>query len=293
LRLRHSTCLLLIALHYGLIVTSNLRAQQTIVERGGYLLHAAGCITCHTEDTDGAVQLAGGRELKTPFGSFFSPNITADVETGIGSWSDDDFVQAFRQGMSPDGQHYFPAFPFPSYAGMRRDDLVAIRAYLFSLPPASRENRNHRLRWYLRSRLAAGAWKWLYFRPEPFSTDEERSDAWNRGAYLVRHLGHCGECHTPRNVFGAPISGRELAGTQGDRDNRVPNITPHPDAGIGDWSRADIMFYLELGMLPDGDFAGGRMAAVIDDSTSRLTTGDRGAIATYLATVAAVKAPLP
>lgn len=261
---------------------------EAAAERGQYLLAAAGCVSCHTEDRDGAPALAGGRALATPFGTFYSPNITPDRETGIGRWSEADFVTALREGTGPGGEHYFPVFPYPAYAGMSREDAVAIWAHLRSLAPVKRANRAHDLPWYLGTRLAAAAWKLLFFRSQRFAPDPERSGEWNRGAYLVRHLGHCGECHTPRNAFGAPESGAELAGNpDGPEDKRVPNITPDPASGIGDWTTSDIETFLEIGMLPDGDFAGAGMGEVIDDNTSQLTPGDRRAIATYLQSVPA------
>lgn len=255
--------------------------QEDIVERGRYLTHAGGCITCHTEDVDGAVPLAGGRALETPFGTFYSPNITPDPETGIGSWSDDDFVNAFWQGESPDGEHYFPAFPYTSYTGVQRDDLLAIKAYLFSLEPVRKETPEHDLAWYMSTRLAVGAWKAVNFESARFEPDASKDEQWNRGAYLVRHLGHCGECHTPRNRTGVTQAEFELAGAKLG-DERIPNITPHRERGIGRWSASDIEYFLDVGMLPDGDFTGSSMSDVIEDNTSKLTREDRLAIAAYL-----------
>lgn len=256
---------------------------ETPAERGRYLTAAAGCVTCHTDDVDGAPALAGGRAFATPFGTFYSPNITADPDTGIGRWSEEDFVRALHEGIGPQGQAYFPAFPYTSYAGMTREDAVAIRAWLFSLPPVRKPSRAHELPWYLDTRLAARAWQWLYFEPAGFSPDPRRDELWNRGAYLVRHLGHCGECHSPRGALGALLPGQELAGNpRGPEGKSVPNITPDERTGVGAWSRSDIETFLEIGMLPDGDFAGAGMGEVIDDNTSQLSPADRLAIATYL-----------
>ncbi len=250
--------------------------------RGQYLVNAGGCVTCHTEDRDGAAPLAGGRELVSPFGTFYSPNITPDKKTGIGNWSDEDFERAMHEGLSPSGSSYFPAFPYTAYTGITRQDALAIKAYLFSLPPVSAVNKEHDLPAYM-SRFAAKIWRSRYFEAHRFQPDPEQSDEWNRGAYLVRHLGHCGECHTPRKSLGALIVNRELAGNpEGPDDEHVPNITPHKDAGIGRWSKSDIEYFLDIGMLPDGDFAGGSMVAVIEDNTSKLTREDRLAIASYL-----------
>ncbi len=258
-------------------------SDEDQVAAGRYLIHAGGCITCHTEDTVDAVPLAGGRAMESPFGTFYSPNITPDVETGIGGWSDDEFVEAFWNGVSPEGEHYFPAFPYTSYTGATREDLLAIKAYLFSLESVSMPAREHDLPFFMSSRTAAGLWKNRYFAAGRFTADPEQSEEWNRGAYLVRHLGHCGECHTPRNRFGKLLQEQELAGNpEGSGDEKMPNITADPEQGIGRWSIRDIEYFLDIGMLPDGDFTGGSMGAVIDDNTSHLTREDRLAIATYL-----------
>lgn len=257
-------------------------ADDELVERGRYLLHAGGCITCHTAEDDGK-PLAGGRAIESPFGTFYSPNITPDAETGIGEWSDDDFLAAFWEGVDPEGEHYFPSFPYTSYTGASRDDLLALKAYLFSIEPVRRENLEHDLAPVIASRFAAGLWKKRYFEAGRFEPDPAQSDEWNRGAYLVRHLGHCGECHTPRNALGDLDREQELAGNpEFAEDLSVPNITPNPEDGIGRWSVSDIDYFLEMGMLPDGDFTGSSMGPVIEDNTSHLSREDRRAIAVYL-----------
>jgi mono/diheme cytochrome c family protein len=259
-------------------------AQEDTVARGKYLLYAGGCISCHTEDIDDAVPLAGGRAMETPFGTFYSPNITPDAATGIGKWSDEQFVDAFWEGVSPDGDHYFPAFPYTSYSGVSRTDLLAIKAYLFSLDPVSKASREHDLAWYMSSRIAVGAWKELNFESARFVPDAAQDEQWNRGAYLVRHLGHCGECHTPRSTLGVLQTDLEMAGSRMG-DEKIANITQHRVDGIGRWSMRDIEYFLDIGMLPDGDFAGSSMGAVIEDNTSKLTREDRLAIAAYLKSV--------
>lgn len=265
------------------VVAGPINADDDLVERGKYLIHAGGCVTCHTEEGDDARPFAGGRALDSPFGTFYVPNITPDRKTGIGDWSDDEFVQAFWNGVNPAGDHYFPAFPFTSYTGVTRDDLLAMKAYLFSVEAVEQENREHDLPFLMSSRTAAGAWKARYFNPGRFEPDPGRTDEWNRGAYLVRHLGHCGECHTPRTRLGAIRDTHELRGNpDGPGDEDVPDITADPEKGIGSWSVREIEYFLDIGMLPDGDFTGGSMADVIDDNTSQLTREDRLAIATYL-----------
>lgn len=258
-------------------------AEDSQVAKGEYLVYAGGCVTCHTAEDDGAVPMAGGRALVSPFGTFYSPNITPDVATGIGAWSDEDFVAALWEGLNPQGEHYYPAFPFTSYTGVSRTDALAIKAYLFSLDPAVSHVPEHDLPFYVSSRIAAGAWKTSYFDAGRFAPDPAQSEEWNRGAYLVRHLSHCGQCHTPRGRLGALQQDAELAGnTELGKDESAPNITPDKKHGIGRWSLSDIEYFLDIGMLPDGDFTGGAMGAVIEDNTSRLTREDRLAIATYI-----------
>ena len=269
-----------------LLMAAAASTQDSVIERGEYLIHAGGCIDCHTEDSDEANALAGGRALESPFGTFYSPNITPDDETGIGSWSDDDFLNTLWDGVSPDGDHYYPAFPYTSYTGVSRDDVLAMKTYLFSLEPVEKNTPEHDLAWYISTRLAAGAWKLKNFDSARFSSDPEQTDQWNRGAYLVRHLGHCGECHTPRSSLGALHYDQELAGNpDGPDETKIPNITPDRKDGIGKWSASDIEYFLDIGMLPDGDFVGSTMGAVIDHNTSKLTKDDRIAIATYLKSV--------
>ncbi|MCH8059217.1 MAG: cytochrome c, partial [Proteobacteria bacterium] len=241
-----------------------------------------------TEEGKQAISMAGGRALETPFGTFYSPNITPDPATGIGAWTDEEFLSAFWDGVNPDGEHYYPAFPFTSYTGISRADLLAIKAYLFSLEPVAKPTPEHDLALYISTRLVAGAWKLRNFKSGRFTPSDDRSAAWNRGAYLVRHLGHCGECHTPRDSLGAIQDDRELAGNRDAPDGEsIPNISPHRVDGIGKWSVDDIEYFLDIGILPDGDSTGGVMSAVVDNNTSKLTRGDRLAIATYLKTVPA------
>ena len=250
-------------------------AGETLVERGEYLVRAAGCVACHTDiDGDGAY-LAGGRSLATPFGTFYSPNITPDPEHGIGSWSEDAFAGALKRGEGPQGKHYYPVFPFTAYSAMRRDDVAALFAYLRTVPAVAQADLPHDLPWPMRWRFVNRVWKWLFF--EPRETPDER------GAYLVSALGHCDECHTPRNHFGALDYTRHLIGNpHGPEGDPVPNITPHRKSGIGRWGRSDLVRYLRNGMLPDGDFAGGVMVEVIDEGLSYLEPADIEAIADYL-----------
>ena len=265
-------------------------AESGELKRGQYLFYAAGCKGCHTDVKNKGKPLAGGRRLKTPFGTYYSPNITPDKKTGIGKWTDADFVRALRQGIAPDGGHYFPVFPYPSYSGITDRDILDIKAYIFSTAPVRAINRPHDVSPPFGWRFLLPLWKALYFTPEPFQAEPARSKQWNRGAYLVRALAHCGECHTPRNLLGAVITAKELAGnSQGPDGGIVPNITPDKKTGIGKWSHGDLEDLLDSGMLPDGDFAGSEMGEVIDQSTSRLTKADRKAIVDYIRSIAPVE----
>ncbi len=277
---------LLLALALGLAQAAG-KAQATdataMVDRGRYLIHAGGCLTCHTADRQDAVPLAGGRALKTEFGTFYTPNLTPDPETGLGSWTDADLARALREGVAPDGSYYYPVFPYTAYAGLTDADVAAIGAYLRSLQPVRQAVPRHELPWYLSSRLVMLGWNFLNFTPDRFQPDRARDARWNRGAYLVRHLGHCAECHTPRNALGGLDHSREFAGNPAGPDGeKIPAITQDPKTGIGLWDVDEIVLFLEIGVMPDGDFAGSSMGAVISDNTGRLTREDRLAIATYL-----------
>jgi mono/diheme cytochrome c family protein len=271
----------------AILATVSVSANESTVSRGEYLVRAGGCVECHTEEGEQAVPLAGGRALETPFGVFYTPNITPDPSTGIGNWSDEDFLTAFWEGVNPDGDHYYPAFPYTSYTGISREDLLNMKAYLFTIEPVEKRIEEHDLALLVSSRTAAGLWKLKNFESGRFVSSQGRSAAWNRGAYLVRHLGHCGECHSPRDRLGAVISEQEFAGNEAVPDSEsAPNISSHRVEGIGKWSLDDIEYFLDIGMLPDGDSTGGAMSGVVDDSTSKLTKEDRLAIATYLKSVA-------
>jgi mono/diheme cytochrome c family protein len=256
------------------------------VARGRAVLEAAGGCTCHTNFDEDGPPLAGGRPMSTPFGVYFSTNLTPDVETGLGRWSDADFLRAMREGRAPDGSAYFPVFPYTSFTGMTDDDLLALKAYLFSLPPVKRENRAPDAWPPFSWRIAASAWQWLFFAPQRFTPDPSRTPAWNRGAYLVHAVAHCGECHTPRTSAGALDSSRWLVGTSdGPEGELAPNLTPHDSTGIGRWTNADIVWYLQMALEPDGDDAQGLMREVIDHGYQHVPRADLEAIATYLATV--------
>jgi len=252
-------------------------------ERGKYLFDAAGCLGCHTDTKNKGLPLTGGRAFKTSFGTFYSPNITPDRKTGIGDWTDDDFVRAIRNGVSPDKEHYYPVFPYASYTGMALDDILDLKAYLVSTPAVNKPNRAHDLEFPFSWRFMMTGWKLLFFRTGPFEPDPTRSAEWNRGAYLVEALGHCAECHTARNRFGGLERDMWLAGTKtGPEGGMVPNITPDKATGIGTWTNTDLANALKIGMLPDGDFVGEGMAEFVENSGSRLNDSDIKAIGVHL-----------
>jgi len=252
---------------------------QGDAKRGEYLAKAGGCVGCHTETRQGAVAFAGGRALKTPFGIFYGPNLTPDQNAGIGRWSEADFVKAMRRGLRPDGANYFPAFPYPSFTKIADADLKDLWAYLRSLPPSARANQPHDLRFPFSWRLLVWVWKWLFFTPGPFTPDPSRSAALNRGAYLVDALGHCGECHTPRNFLGGSKTSRYLAGGKLPGEGSAPNLTP---TRLKKWDTKDLKDFLQTGMTPDGDVVAETMGEVITNTTSKLTSPDLDAVLAYL-----------
>lgn len=259
---------------------------QGEVKRGEYLASAGGCLGCHTEAKTGAVSFAGGRALQTPFGTFYGPNITPHREAGLGRWSEADFVRAMREGRRPDGAHYFPAFPYPSFTRITDGDLRELWAYLRSLPPSGRASQPHQLGILYRWRFLLWPWKWLFFSPGPFKPDPKATVEVNRGAYLVQALGHCGECHTPRNFLGGPKTDRFLAGAKLGEDAKAPNLTP---TRLKKSSDAEIKEILVTGMAADGDVLAESMAEVVRNTTSRLAPQDLNALIAYLRTLP----PLP
>lgn len=255
----------------------------TLLAQGEYIFRAAGCNGCHTDEKHDGQALAGGRALETPFGVFYPPNITPDPDTGIGKWSEADFIRALRVGLNPRGEQYYPAFPYPSYTLLTDNDLHALWQYLRSRPAVSRKNRAHDLKWYARARSFVGSWKALYFVPGPYRPEPSRSARWNRGAYLSEAAAHCGECHTPRTALGGVQRSRHFAGTrEGPENSVVPNITPDKKTGIGRWTARELADYLETGMNPEGDSAGDLMAEAIDNGLKYLRADDRAAIAEYV-----------
>lgn len=259
---------------------------QGDAKRGAYLAKAGGCTGCHTEEKKGAVPYAGGRELKTPFGTFFGPNITPHAEAGVGRWSEADFMRALRLGLRPDGTHYFPAFPYSSFTLITDTDARDLWAFVRSLPPDGLASRPHQLSFPFNLRFLVRFWNWLYFSPGPLVADAARSPALNRGAYLVGALGHCGECHTPRNFLGGRKRDRLLAGAaRGPGGKSVPNLTP---AKLKKWDDNELKEFLVVGITPDGDVAAESMDEVVRNTTSQLTPEDLSALIAYLRSLPAL-----
>jgi mono/diheme cytochrome c family protein len=269
----------------GWACVSSAQSEGGDAKRGLYLSKAGGCLGCHTEAKPGAQPYAGGRALKTPFGTFYGPNITPHLQAGIGRWTEEDFFRAMRQGVRPDGAHYFPAFPYPSFTKITDADLRDLWAYLRTLAPSSRASQSHDVWFPLKWRLPLRGWKWLFFEPGPLPADAAKNPTLSRGAYLVQGLGHCGECHTPRNLLGGPRMDRFLAGAKLAEGARAPNLTPtrlkkQPDAELKE--------LLETAMTPDGDVLAESMAEVVRNTTSQLTAEDLNALIAYLRSVPAL-----
>jgi mono/diheme cytochrome c family protein len=257
--------------------------------KGQVVFNAGGCSSCHaTPGQPDRLRLGGGLAIPSPFGTFYAPNISQDGADGIGQWSEADFVNAVMRGVSPQGAHYFPAFPYPSYTHATVQDVRDLFAYLKTLPAVGGKSRDHDLPFPFNIRRNVGVWKWLFMDRSLFMPDQARPPSWNRGAYLVNTFGHCAECHSPRNFLGGIVATQRFAGGP-DPDGKgwVPNIT---QKGLSDWSAKDIAYFLESGQTPDGDSAGGSMASVIKN-TSQLPEGDRTAIADYVKSLPPVEGP--
>jgi mono/diheme cytochrome c family protein len=258
---------------------------QGDAKRGEYIAKAAGCKGCHTEDGKDATPYAGGRALESPFGTFYGPNITPHPDAGIGRWSEADFLRALHEGRRPDGAHYYPAFPYPSFTQITEADARDLWAYLRSLPASGKRNRAHDLGFLARWRSAVWFWKKLFFTPGRFVAEASRGPEVNRGAYLVNALGHCGECHTPRNWLGGPDRSRHLGGAKLAEGASAPNLTP---ARLKKWDDAELKEFLAFGLTPDGDVAGETMGEVIRNTTGQLTPHDLTAVVAYLRSLAPV-----
>ena len=260
------------------------------IARGRYVFGATGGCGCHTVPK-GQIN-AGGRRYDGPFGTVYSTNITPDRQTGIGTWTDEQIITAIRLGRRPNGERLLPVHPFTVFNGMAEEDLRAIVAFLRSTPPVKRANQPKKIAVPLFESVFLPAWL-AAFAPRETPPPKAPTTGVARGEYLVRAVGHCGECHTPRTMTMATDNSRFLAGNpKGPEDEAMPNITPDPDTGIGKWSVEEIADYLGSGNKPDGDVAGGLMGEVIDGTLAGykdLTKADRVAIAQYLKTIPPIR----
>ncbi|HEX5352865.1 MAG TPA: c-type cytochrome [Rhodanobacteraceae bacterium] len=257
------------------------RQTWTTIQHGRYLVHAGDCKACHT--AQGGKPFAGGRPVPTPFGVVYSTNITPDPETGIGEWSERDFYRAMHFGIARGGKHLYPAFPYPWYTRMTRGDVDAIRAYLDTVKPVRERNRSPQLGWPFSMRSMLKMWDTLYLHPGQYQPDPKRSTAWNRGAYLVNGPGHCGACHSGKNLLGAPDRDHPMQGGMAEHVF-APNLGAGKRDGLGGWSKQEIVEYLATGSNAHAT-AGGPMAEVVTASTQYLKQRDLEAIATYLKTL--------
>jgi mono/diheme cytochrome c family protein len=267
-----------------------LGSHQPDLANGRTMFIAGGCSGCHASVGDDKTRLGGGLALKSPFGTFYVPNISSDRRDGIGAWSEAEFVTALTKGTSPDGRHYYPAFPYTSYQRVQLDDLRDLFAYLKTLPAVSGTVRDHDMAFPFGFRRGLGLWKLLNLDGARFTPDPARSAVVNRGAYLVEAPGHCAECHSPRNFMGGIIAAQRFGGGPNPEGKGwIPNITPK---GLGDWSENDIAYLLESGQTLEGDAVGGSMAEVVRHM-AQLAAEDRTAIAAYIKSLPPVEGPKP
>jgi mono/diheme cytochrome c family protein len=276
-----SSCLAAVAALLALAAPAVAQPADAVA-RGEYVFIAGGCEGCHTDAKGGGQPLAGGRALATPFGTFYSPNITPDRDTGIGAWSQDEFRRAMRAGRGPGGVHLFPVFPYPSFTRMTDADIGDLYAYLKTRAPVRQPNKASEVRFPFGWRFLMTGWNLLFLDQGPLQPVAGKDAEWNRGRYLAEAVAHCGECHTPRNWFGALEQGRAFAGVKGGPDGQnAPNISSDKASGIGDWKLEDVIQVLKDGQLPDFDYVGSGMGEVVK-GTGRLTEADRKAIAIYI-----------
>jgi mono/diheme cytochrome c family protein len=274
------------------LAAEDLPNHQPDLANGAYVFAAGGCTSCHAAPgakDDDKLKLAGGLALATPFGKFHVPNISPDPEHGIGGWTTAEFVTSMKHGVGRNGEHLYPAFPFASYQRMRIEDLIDLKAYLDTLPPVAASAPPHELPFPFNIRRGLGLWKLLYVDGEALAPAPETNDELNRGAYLVRGPGHCGECHSPRNFMGGIIESHAYSGGPApEGDGKIPNITPDPETGIGNWSEDEIVEFFTTGFTPDFDSVGGNMAEV-QRNLAKLTPEDRKAIAVFLKSLPPIK----
>ena len=263
------------------LLSADARAQ------GEYITRMADCEACHT--AMGGAPFAGGRPFVLPFGTIYAPNITPDRETGIGKWTDAEFVRAVHKGIAADGSRLYPAFPYASYTMLTDADVLAIKAYLFSLTPVREANKPNTFSFPFNQRWLMAFWSAFFNRDERFRPIPEQSPEWNRGAYLAEAAGHCGECHTPRNLLQAMNERQKFAGGVAEGWNAY-NITSDPDSGVGGWSAEELAAYLRNGHTHGRGTASGPMGEAVDLSLSKLTPSDIAALVTYVRSVRPIRA---
>ncbi|MGH8653584.1 MAG: c-type cytochrome [Gammaproteobacteria bacterium] len=261
-------------------------AGVDLITRGEYLARAADCFACHT--APGGKPLAGGLPFKLPFGTLYSTNITPDKETGIGDWSDGDFVKALHEGIGKDGEHLYSAFPYTAYTLMTRNDVLAIKAYLFSLESVHNTPPENDMVFPFNQRYLMWFWNLLFNPGQRFQPNIDQTPAWNRGAYLVEALGHCGECHTPRTLLQGLDAGEKFAGAM-IGGWKAYNITADAQSGVGAWSDDELAAYLSTGHAEGRGSAAGPMAEALNDSLRFLTQDDIRAMVAYLRTVPPIR----
>ena len=261
------------------------------LSNGETMFNVGGCSSCHAvpkASGEAKLVLAGGHEFKTDFGIFYAPNISPDPTHGIGAWTELQFANALIHGVSPQGQHYYPAFPYTSYKNMTMADVRDLFAYMQTLPVSDVASKEHAVGFPFNIRRSLGGWKFLYYGRGNKVAGDTGPGGNNRGAYLVNGPGHCGECHTPRDFLGGWKNGQAFAGGPNpDGPGKIPNITPGAST-VGSWSVDEIVEYLDSGFTPDFDSAGGTMADVVAN-TAKLSADDRRAIAEYIKSVPAIE----
>lgn len=267
---------------------ASLPGKTELMQRGEYLANISGCRFCHTNRANGGANFAGGRRLETPYGSFFTPNITPDKVNGIGKWRLEDFVRALRHGMSPLGTHYFPIFPYASYTRMSTEDIASIFTYLKTIEPARQFNPPHKTKWYV-WRASMRIWKRRYLKTGELVSDPLETAAWNRGNYLAHAVAHCDECHTPRKHFWVKDQSVGFSGNSIGLDGvPAPNITPSQRNGIYKWTETELVEFFKTGKLPRHGRTGAQMSEVIATGLNRLTEQDAQALATFIGSLPAV-----
>jgi mono/diheme cytochrome c family protein len=275
----------------AVVASTSLPSYTPNPANGLTTFNAGGCSSCHAvPNQPDRLKLGGGLPIRSPFGTFNVPNISPDPNDGIGRWSEADFVTAMLKGTSPSGVHYFPAFPYTSYQHAKVEDVRDLFAYLKTLAPVAGSAREHDLPFPFNIRRNVGVWKFLFMDGKPFAPDASRSAQWNRGAYLVSSLGHCAECHSPRNFLGGIVDAQRFAGGPNpEGEGWIPNIT---QKALGDYSEKDLAYLFETGDTPSGDSVGGQMTSVVRN-TAQLSPDDRNALAHYVKSLPPTEGPKP